>query len=64
MSNEFTVLVGELVLLDEDAFLANGGEELWFGALEGATVRLHATGSPESIRGLARTIVAHHTAAC
>jgi hypothetical protein len=63
MTNEFIVRSDEISLIDEAAFLAHGGEELWFGALEGTIVCIHATGSTASITALARTIIGHQTAA-
>ena len=63
MTNEFVVRREEISLVDEVTFLADGGEALWFGAIEGGIVRLHAIGSIRSIRGLARRIIDHQTAA-
>lgn len=63
MTNDFMVTTAEILLLDEQGFLASGGETLTFGVLDGTTVRLHAEGSAAAIRGLARGIIAHHTAA-
>jgi len=62
MSNDFLVRIEELLLVDEGAFFAAGGEELAFGAVDGDTVELHAEGSRASIAGLARRIAEHHTA--
>jgi hypothetical protein len=63
MTNEFLVLRKEIVLLDEADFIAHGGECVRFGSVDGDAVRLIAVGSRESIRQLARRIIAHHTAA-
>lgn len=63
MINEFIVRSEEISLVDEPGFLANGGVELWFGSLEGSIVHLHAAGSTSAITCLARSIIAHRTAA-
>jgi hypothetical protein len=63
MDNLFLVQSREIPLLDERLFLQTGGDELWFGALDGDTVALHVRGSAESIRLLAREIMTHHTSA-
>jgi hypothetical protein len=63
MTNQFLVRTREIILIDERDFLANGGEQLSFGPIVDDTVPLYATGSPGSIRRLAQTIIAHHTAA-
>lgn len=63
MTREFLVHARELVLLDERDFLTHGGEDVHFGSIADDTVCLYATGSAESIGRLARSIIAHHTAA-
>ena len=63
MNNLFCVQAREIPLLDENLFLSRGGAGLRFGPIEGDTVRLYASGSPEAIRFLAHEIINHHTAA-
>jgi hypothetical protein len=63
MNNLFCVQAREIPLLDEKLFLSRGGAELHFGPIEGDTVRLYASGTPEAIRCLAREIINHHTSA-
>ena len=64
MSSDFLVRTEELFLVDETEFYANGGAMLAFGALDGASVTLHAEGTQRSITCLAWHIAEHHTAAC
>jgi hypothetical protein len=63
MTTNFTVSTVEILLLDEWAFLEDGGEQLRFGHLEGDAVQLEAIGSRASICCLAHRIIAHRTAA-
>ncbi|MEA3184852.1 MAG: hypothetical protein QOJ74_1329 [Ilumatobacteraceae bacterium] len=62
MTNEFTVRTNEIFLLDEPTFVANGGEHLHFGAMDGDSVHLFAIGSAAAIRCVAQQIIAHGTA--
>jgi hypothetical protein len=63
MTNDFVVNEAEILLVDEPGFLAHGGQSLAFGMLHDGTVQMHAVGSLDAIRCLARDIIAHHTAA-
>lgn len=63
MTNDFEVMTAEMILVDEPDFLAHGGKWLTFGEINGSTVRMHVEGTLDSILGLARNIIAHHTAA-
>jgi hypothetical protein len=62
MTNDFTVTTAEILLVDEPKFRRAGGEELWFGQVEGSSVQLHASGSRAAICCLAHEIMSHHTA--
>jgi len=63
MTTNFTVSTSEILLVDEWAFLEEGGEQLRFGHLDGGAVQLEATGSRAAICCLAHRIIAHRTAA-
>ena len=63
MQNVFLVNAREIVLLDDRDFYAHGGRELRFGTVVDGIVELLATGSSAAIGDLARSIIAHHTAA-
>jgi hypothetical protein len=62
MNVTFTVHVGEIISVDEKDFISRGGDELYFGRVEGDVVTLFARGSACSISSLARDIIRHHTA--
>jgi hypothetical protein len=59
MTNNFTVSTHEIVLIDEELFLTQGGQRLTFGDIDNDTVQLSTVGSRESISALARRIIAH-----
>jgi hypothetical protein len=63
MTSEFSVTTDEMWLVDEDAFHALGGDELHFGAIDGRSCCLTATGSADALRAIALGIRGHHTAA-
>jgi hypothetical protein len=64
MTNEFTVSIDEILLVDEPSFRAHGGRHLYFGEMDGHSVHLYAVGSLSAIRCLAQQIIAHGTARC